>query len=99
MTMATALAASSVMLRLAIYYGYPSLVEQSAGDVGRAAAVFAQYDIVVLGDGLELKNDATGDAGLQQERTRLDDLIARIHRYPRRPQIFGYVDLGSTQHL
>src|SRR5688500_8633894 len=39
--------------RLAVYYGYPSLVNGSGGDVERAVATFAAYDVVVFGDGLE----------------------------------------------
>ena len=39
--------------RLAIYYGWPSLVNESYGDPTRAAAVFASFDLVVFGDGLE----------------------------------------------
>jgi hypothetical protein len=40
-------------LKLAIYYSYPSLVNNSNGDVSAAAAVFSAYDILVLGSGLE----------------------------------------------
>ena len=40
-------------LRLAIYYGYPSLVNGAAGRPDASAAHFAEYDVLVLGDGLE----------------------------------------------
>jgi hypothetical protein len=39
--------------KLAIYYGWPSAVNGSAGDVNAAVAVFKEYDAVVFGAGLE----------------------------------------------
>lgn len=38
--------------KLAIYYGYPSLVNGSNGNLNVATEVFNDYDIVVFGDGL-----------------------------------------------
>src|SRR5689334_9511150 len=58
--------------RLAIYYGIPSLVNGAAGDVERAAAVFAGYDVVVLGEGLQYDAPAHGrpSAGpVERQRT------------------------------
>ena len=46
-------AGTLVPKRLAIYYGIPSLVNGAQGDTARAAAVFAEYDLAVFGDGLE----------------------------------------------
>ena len=94
----TALAAAEPQ-RLAIYYGYPSLVEQSGGDVARAAAVFSRYDTIVFGDGLELPDSDTDDAGLKAERQRMAPMIRAIHETARRPMVFGYVALGATQRL
>jgi len=85
--------------RLAIYYGYPSLVEQSQGDVARAAAVFGDYDVLVFGDGLELENSDATDAGLRAERRRIGPLIRAIHATARRPTVYGYIPLGSTESL
>jgi len=94
----TALAAAEPQ-RLAIYYGYPSLVEQSGGDIARAAAVFGRYDTIVFGDGLELPDSDTDDAGLKAERQRMASMIRAIHETARRPTVFGYVALGATQRL
>jgi len=98
---AASMAASTApaLSRLAIYYGYPSLVEQSAGDIARAAAVFGEYDAIVFGDGLELPDAETADAGLKAERQRLAPLVRAIHAAPRAPAVYGYVALGSTQKL
>jgi hypothetical protein len=85
--------------RLAIYYGYPTRVENAGGDVTRAAAVFSRYDVLVLGDGLELPVDETPDAGARAERQQLAELIALLHAPSRRSEIYGYIDLGSTQQL
>ena len=38
--------------RLAIYYGYPSLVNEAAGDIEKAASAFGVFDVIVLGDGV-----------------------------------------------
>ena len=86
-------------LRLAIYYGYPSLVEDARGDVVRAAAVFGEYDVVVFGDGLEGAADAAADAGLRAERERIGPIIRSLHATARHPRIYGYIDLGSSQNL
>ena len=40
--------------RLAIYYGFPSLVNGGRGDLGKAAQVFSKYDVVVLATVLSL---------------------------------------------
>jgi len=85
--------------RLAIYYGYPSLVEEARGDIARVAAIFGDYDVIVFGDGLEGAPDATADAGLRAERARLDAIVRAIHATPRHPRIYGYIDLGSSQNL
>lgn len=85
--------------RLAIYYGYPILVEGAGGDLERAAAVFARYDVIVFGDGLELADAPGADAGLRAERERIGPLIRMLHATPRRPRLYGYIDLGSSQNL
>jgi hypothetical protein len=85
--------------RLAIYYGYPSLVEGAAGDVARAAGVFAGYDVIVFGDGLELGDGPGTDPGLRAERERIGPLIRALHLTSRQPRIYGYIDLGSSQKL
>jgi hypothetical protein len=99
MTMTTVfLFAAASLLRLAIYYGYPSLVEGSAGDTSRAVSAFGAYDVIVFGDGLELPPAGT-DAGLDAERRRLPSIIAALHATSRNPRIYGYIDLGNSQAL
>ncbi|MFQ5340173.1 MAG: peptidoglycan DD-metalloendopeptidase family protein [Anaerolineae bacterium] len=74
--------------RLAIYYGWPSLVNNAGGDLGAATAAFAQFDVVVLGDGLE--HATHGD------HANTATLIANLNA--RGVSVFGYVDLGITTH-
>ena len=95
----TVAAATVPPQRLAIYYGYPSLVEDARGDIARVAAIFGEYDVVVFGDGLDGAPDAATDAGLRAERARLDSIVRAIHATPRHPRIYGYIDLGSSQNL
>jgi hypothetical protein len=96
--LATGSAAAAPLQRLAIYYGYPSLVEGAAGDVARAVHTFAEYDAIVFGDGLELGRDAA-DAGLRAEYAALSAMVPRLHASARRPMLWGYVDLGRSQQL
>jgi hypothetical protein len=88
--------------RLAIYYGIPSLVNGSAGDLPRAAAVFAEYDRVVFGDGLEFADVVPGrmppGAGAL-ERRNTAAIIRLLSGLGRKPIVYGYVDLGSSQRL
>lgn len=90
-------------LRLAIYYGYPSLVNGSGGNVERAAATFARYDVIVLGDGLQFsdvqpRRRPRGVGADEHRKTRA--IINRLRSRPEaQPEIYGYVDLGSTQAL
>ena len=86
--------------RLAIYYGIPSLVNGAGGDVDRAARVFAEYDVVVFGDGLQY--DARRTAGpsagtVEHQRTRA--IIRGVTARRAAVQLFGYVPLGDTQRL
>jgi hypothetical protein len=85
-------------LRLAVYYGYPSLVNGAAGDLSRASSEFLRYDVLILGDGLQLDpRDGATDA--DNERARARRVIGLLRAAPRGPEIFGYVDLGDTQRL
>ncbi len=85
-------------LRLAIYYGYPSLVNGAAGDLAVALSQMARYDVLVLGDGLEFATDEGGHAG-HEEYVFTTRLVRQLSRTPRQPSIFGYIDLGRTQGL
>lgn len=88
--------------RLAIYYGIPSLVNGAAGDVARAAAAFAEYDLVVFGDGLEFDDvvparKPPGAGPIEYGRTRA--IVALLAASPRKTAVFGYIDLGRSQRL
>lgn len=75
---------------LLIYYGYPSLINGANGDLTSAAAEFAKYDFVVLGDGLELPTHPDFDNAVE-----IMNSATTAHT-----QFFGYVDAGvSTQNL
>jgi len=75
---------------LAIYYGWPSLVENSQGDLVKASNWFQQFDLIVFGDGI-WKN-THGDH--LKTTTIISNLITNSKK------VFGYVDLGvSTQTL
>jgi hypothetical protein len=88
---------SAAPQRLAIYYGYPSLVNGANGDLARAVAVFSEYDVIVLGDGLEV--DGAGRGAGPAEHAFAVRLIEHLRDSPRRSEVYGYVDLGRTQQL
>jgi hypothetical protein len=95
-------AAAATPKRLAIFYGIPSLVNDAGGDAARAAAVFADYDLVVFGDGLEFDDvvrgrKPAGAGAVEYRRTR--EIMARLAASARATAVFGYVDLGRSQQL
>lgn len=80
--------------RFAFYYGQPSGVNGAAGDTALATRAFADYDIVVLGDGLE--------ETAHPDHTRTQTIIGNLRTSGTR--VFGYVDLcvmggGSCTNL
>jgi hypothetical protein len=88
--------------RLAIYYGYPSRVNDAGGDLSRATEAFSPYDVIVLGDGLEFSDSTAGRLAVglgRDEHERTADIIARLRATVRSPEIFGYIALGNTQDL
>ncbi len=89
--------AGSSPARLAIYYGYPSLVNESRGDVEKAAAVFAAYDVVVLGDGIEFPDRKAGryPEGDPEEHQKALRMIETVRRNNPGTRFFGYVCLGE----
>jgi hypothetical protein len=88
---------TSVPARLAIYYGYPSLVNGSGGDVERAANAFAEYGVVVLGDGLEFADKQAGryPEGDPGEHQKTLQIINAIRKRNSATRIYGYVCLGE----
>ncbi len=76
--------------KLAIYYGWPSVVNGAGGDVNRAAAAFRDFNLVVFGDGLE--HPSHGD----HARTR--QIVGQV--IAAGVEVYGYVDMGvTTQNL
>ena len=83
--------------RLAIYYGYPSLINGSQGDVEKAASVLSEYDVVVLGDGIEFPDRQVGryPEGDPDEHQKARQIIAAVERRSPRTRFYGYVCLGE----
>lgn len=76
--------------RLCIYYGWPSHVNGSNGDVAQATAHFMNCDVIVLGDGIGRPEHA--------DHLRSAQIVTALVSEGRR--VFGYVDLGvTTQNL
>lgn len=73
---------------LCIYYGYPSLVNGSGGNVAVAANTFRQSNMLVLGDKLwQVTHD---------DYAPTKEIIALLRQSKPTMQIFGYIDLGMT---
>ena len=72
--------------RLAIYYGYPSLVNGANWDVNKAASEFAFFDVIVFGDGIE--HSGHGD----HANTKI--IIQKLRSQGK--EVFGYVDMGIS---
>lgn len=92
-------AAARIPERLAIYYGYPSLVNGSKGDVEKSADVFSKYDVVILGDGIEFPDRASGRStpGDPEEHQKALRIIAAVRNRNPRTHFFGYVCLGEIR--
>jgi len=93
---AHAAAAAVTPKRLAIYYGYPSLVEGADGSVSHAVSVFGRYDVIVFGGRLDV---GTPSPDLEIESPLVAQIIQRLHLRPQQPAIYGYVDLGRSPQL
>jgi hypothetical protein len=72
---------------IAIYYGYPSLVNGAKGDLDKAAGTFDAYHILVIGDRLELPD--------HPDHSNVVNLLPKLHN----SKVFGYICIGSTQKL
>ena len=83
--------------RLAIYYGYPSLINGANGDAEKAALTFSGYDVIVLGDGLEFPERKGGryPEGDAIEHQRARQIIAEVRKRRPETRFFGYVCLGE----
>lgn len=94
--------ASHLPKRLAIYYGYPSVVNGAAGDVEKATRAFSTYEVVVLGDGVEFADQRSdrAPAGVgAEENQKARSIIAALARQHPTPRVFGYICLGDSQRL
>jgi len=90
-------ATATAPAHLAIYYGYPSLVNGSNGDVGKAASVFSAYDVVILGDGIEFPDKESGrhPTGDPEEHQRSLRIIAAVRDRSPGTRFYGYICLGE----
>jgi len=97
-TRSTAPAAPArIPARLAIYYGYPSLVNGSNGDMEKAASFFSAYDVVVWGDGIEFPDREPGrfPPGDPEEHRKALRIIAAVRDRSPETHFYGYVCLGE----
>lgn len=77
--------------KIIIYYGYPSLLNGIPTLKGVAQA-FSEWDIIVLGDGLEHPS--------HPDHANTRTIIEEIHALSPTSLVAGYIDLGvSTQNL
>ena len=88
---------ATIPARLAIYYGYPSLVNGANGDVEKAASVFTKYDVVILGDGLEFPDKQLGryPPGDPEEHEKVLRMIGTVRGRNPGTRFYGYVCLGE----
>ena len=88
---------ATIPARLAIYYGYPSLVNVANGDVEKAASVFSRYDVVILGDGLEFPDKPFGrySPGDPEEHLKVLRIIRAVRDRSPGTRFYGYVCLGE----
>ena len=95
-TMSTVPAATATA-RLAIYYGYPSLVNGANGDVEKAASAFSAYDVVILGDGLEFPDKQSGryPPGDPEEHQKALRIMEAVRDRRSGTRFYGYVCLGE----
>jgi len=95
-TMSTVPAATAAA-RLAIYYGYPSLVNGANGDVEKAASAFSAYDVVILGDGLEFPDKQSGryPPGDPEEHQKALRIMEAVRDRRSGTRFYGYVCLGE----
>lgn len=75
--------------KLTLYYGYPSHVNGSNGEVEKALQSFQAYDSIVFGANLELSS--------HEDHERTHEIISALKS---KTHVFGYINLGVTNgHL
>jgi hypothetical protein len=98
---ASTVAPTNLPVRFAIYYGYPSLVN-NATSLTAAVASFAPYQLVVWGDGVEFADQqpTRQPQGVgAEEHQRARQILQALQQTPNNTAIYGYVPLGDTQQL
>lgn len=78
------------MKKTAIYYGYPSLVNDSAGNLEKASSFFSAFDIVILGANLEKEGK------LLSPKHDDHDPAEAIIKQSAPTSFFGYLNLGIS---
>jgi hypothetical protein len=79
--------------KLLVYYGFPSLVN-GAKDLEAAAGMFAQYEYVIFGGGIEIdKTEGTDRKHDDHENTMT--IIQKIATMSSVTKVFGYIPLGT----
>ncbi|MET0343001.1 MAG: hypothetical protein ABW252_18485 [Polyangiales bacterium] len=90
--------------KLAFYYGFPSAVNGAAGDVAKAASVFADYDVVVFGAALEFPQyigapgqqpDFGCDQNSHYDHEKTLEIIQQLQPPHGKTRVFGYVSVGG----
>jgi hypothetical protein len=80
----------NVPKRLGIYYGSPSLVQDTNGNLSEAIDIFNQFDLIVFGDGIASPS--------HDDYNNTQIIIQALNNFGK--LTFGYVDLGvTTQNL
>ena len=75
--------------RLAIYYGWPSVVNGALGDVTKAVATFDDYDVIVFGD------HVTGEpSSPHPDKVKTQQIIAGLQQLGK--EVFGYIAIGEN---
>lgn len=77
----------SVPQKVLIYYGWPSAVNVSGGNVSSAVSVFNQFDIIVLGNTLQ----NTGHPDYTKTLQIIDNLVKNGKK------VYGYIPTGNRE--
>lgn len=73
--------------KVLFYYGYPALVNGSNGNINAAANIFRQFDIIILGDGIQATSPVHPD---QANTKQIIDILIRHGK-----KVYGYIPLGN----
>lgn len=72
---------------LLVFYGYPSLINGSNGNIASALDVFKNYDLIILGAGLEKPS--------HDDHIKTKQIIQNLKEINPDIEIFGYTNLGT----